>query len=171
MYVPCFEFLSLFITPCLDIAKEKLGTLRTQKNDQIILNNSIKDSRSTNQEKIQKLILSDNIDCYKGPEYDRLSIKNKDILLKKEFSISNNHNRMGYILEQNLKNNINPILTSHVMPGTVQLTPGGKIIILMRDCQTTGGYPRILQLTNNGINMLSQKITNSVIKFNIKEIS
>jgi allophanate hydrolase subunit 2 len=57
------------------------------------------------------------------------------------------------------------------MPGTVQLTPGGKIIILMRDCQTTGGYPRILQLTNNGINMLSQKMTNSVIKFNIKEIS
>tara|TARA_B110000908_G_scaffold99222_1_gene117192 strand:+ start:372 stop:668 length:297 start_codon:yes stop_codon:yes gene_type:complete len=57
---------------------------------------------------------------------------------------------------------------SHVMPGTVQLTPGGKIIILMRDCQTTGGYPRILQLTNSAINILSQKMTNSEIKFNIK---
>jgi len=146
-------------------------SFKIQKNDQIILNNSINESRSINQEKIKKLIISDHIDCYKGPEYDRLSIKNKGILLKKEFSISNNHNRMGYILDQNLKNNINPILTSHVMPGTVQLTPGGKIIILMRDCQTTGGYPRILQLTNNGINMLSQKMTNSVIKFNIKKIS
>ena len=41
----------------------------------------------------------------------------------------------------------------------------------MRDCQTTGGYPRILQLTNNAINILSQKMTNSKIKFSIKEIS
>ncbi len=146
-------------------------SFKIQKNDKIVLNNSINKSRSTNQEKIQKLILSDNIECYKGPEFHKLSKENKENLLKKQFSISNNHNRMGYILNEKIKNNIKPILTSHVMPGTVQLTPGGKIIILMRDCQTTGGYPRILQLTNNVINILSQKMTNSVIKFNIKKIN
>ena len=146
-------------------------SFKIQKNDKIVLNNSINKSRSTNQEKIQKLILSDNIECYKGPEFHKLSKENKENLLKKQFSISNNHNRMGYILNEKIKNNIKPIITSHVMPGTVQLTPGGKIIILMRDCQTTGGYPRILQLTNNAINILSQKMTNSEIKFNIKQIS
>ena len=143
-------------------------SFKIQKNDKIVLNNSINKSRSTNQEKIQKLILSDNIECYKGPEFHKLNKKNKENLLKKQFSISNNHNRMGYILNEKIKNNIKPIITSHVMPGTVQLTPGGKIIILMRDCQTTGGYPRILQLTNSAINILSQKMTNSEIKFNIK---
>ena len=143
-------------------------SFKIQKNDKIVLNNSINKSRSTNQEKIQKLILSNNIECYKGPEFHKLSKENKENLLKKQFSISNNHNRMGYILNEKIKNNIKPIITSHVMPGTVQLTPGGKIIILMRDCQTTGGYPRILQLTNNAINILSQKMTNSEIKFNIK---
>jgi allophanate hydrolase subunit 2 len=143
-------------------------SFKIQKNDKIVLNNSINKSRSTNQEKIQKLILSDNIECYKGPEFHKLSKENKENLLKKQFSISNNHNRMGYILNEKIKNNIKPIITSHVMPGTVQLTPGGKIIILMRDCQTTGGYPRILQLTNSAINILSQKMTNSEIKFNIK---
>ena len=146
-------------------------SFKIQKNDKIVLNNSINKSRSTNQEKIQKLILSNNIECYKGPEFHKLSKENKENLLKKQFSISNNHNRMGYILNEKIKNNIKPIITSHVMPGTVQLTPGGKIIILMRDCQTTGGYPRILQLTNNAINILSQKMTNSEIKFNIKQIS
>ena len=146
-------------------------SFKIQKNDKIVLNNLINKSRSTNQEKIQKLILSDNIECYKGPEFHKLSKENKENLLKKQFSISNNHNRMGYILNEKIKNNIKPIITSHVMPGTVQLTPGGKIIILMRDCQTTGGYPRILQLTNNAINILSQKMTNSEIKFNIKQIS
>jgi len=143
-------------------------SFKIQKNDKIVLNNSINKSRGTNQEKIQKLILSDNIECYKGPEFHKLSKENKENLLKKQFSISNNHNRMGYILNEKIKNNIKPIITSHVMPGTVQLTPGGKIIILMRDCQTTGGYPRILQLTNSAINILSQKMTNSEIKFNIK---
>ena len=143
-------------------------SFKIQKNDKIVLNNSINKSRGTNQEKIQKLILSDNIECYKGPEFHKLSKENKENLLKKQFSISNNHNRMGYILNEKIKNNIKPIITSHVMPGTVQLTPGGKIIILMRDCQTTGGYPRILQLTNSAINILSQKRTNSEIKFNIK---
>ena len=143
-------------------------SFKIQKNDKIVLNNSINKSRSTNQEKIQKLILSDNIECYKGPEFHKLSKENKENLLKKQFSISNNHNRMGYILNEKIKNNIKPFITSHVMPGTVQLTPGGKIIILMRDCQTTGGYPRILQLTNSAINILSQKMTNSEIKFNIK---
>ena len=133
-------------------------SFKIQKNDKIVLNNSINKSRSTNQEKIQKLILSDNIECYKGPEFHKLSKENKENLLKKQFSISNNHNRMGYILNEKIKNNIKPFITSHVMPGTVQLTPGGKIIILMRDCQTTGGYPRILQLTNSAINILSQKI-------------
>ena len=144
---------------------------KIQKNDNIVLNNSIKKSRSINQEKTQKLILSDNIECYKGPEFHKLNKKNKENLLHKQFSISNNHNRMGYILNEKIQNNIKPIITSHVIPGTVQLTPGGKIIILMRDCQTTGGYPRILQLTNNAINILSQKMTNSEIKFNIKQIS
>ena len=143
-------------------------SFKIQKNDKIVLNNSINKSRSTNQEKIQKLILSNNIECYKGPEFHKLSKENKENLLKKQFSISNNHNRMGYILNEKIKNNIKPIITSHVMPGTVQLTPGGKIIILMRDCQTTGGYPRILQLTNSAIDILSQKMTNSEIKFNIK---
>ena len=53
------------------------------------------------------------------------------------------------------------------MQGTVQLTPLGKIIILMRDNQTCGGYPRILQLNENSINKLSQKHVNNYIKFEL----
>ena len=49
------------------------------------------------------------------------------------------------------------------MPGTVQLTPQGKLIILMRDAQVTGGYPRIFQLTEQSINILSQKPLKSQI--------
>ena len=82
-------------------------------------------------------------------------------------TISNDNNRMAFQLKENLKNELKPIITSLVMQGTVQLTPSGKIIILMRDNQTCGGYPRILQLTENAINRLSQKHMNNNIHFEL----
>jgi allophanate hydrolase subunit 2 len=35
----------------------------------------------------------------------------------------------------------------------------------MRDCQTTGGYPRVLQLSESSINVLAQKFTGASITF------
>jgi allophanate hydrolase subunit 2 len=49
----------------------------------------------------------------------------------------------------------------------MQCTPQGSLIILMRDAQVTGGYPRILQLNNKGINFLSQKKTEDKIYFKL----
>ena len=104
---------------------------------------------------------------YKGPEFDRLSISEKENLFSQEFTISKENNRMAYQLSEAVQNNLTPIITSLVLPGTVQLTPSGKLIILMRDCQTTGGYPRVLQLNEKAVNILSQKFTNDKIQFNL----
>ncbi|NCO63538.1 MAG: biotin-dependent carboxyltransferase family protein [Flavobacteriales bacterium] len=105
------------------------------------------------------------ISVFKGPEFDQLSENQIKALFSKEFSISKHHNRMAYQLEQPLENHLEPIITSLVMPGTVQLTPDGKLIVLMRDCQTTGGYPRIFQLEESSMNVLSQKFTGQTIRF------
>ena len=72
---------------------------------------------------------------------------------------------MGIQLKEPIQNNLPAILTSAVLSGTVQLTPYGTLIILMRDCQVTGGYPRVLQLPEEAINCLSQKTTNSQFHF------
>jgi biotin-dependent carboxylase-like uncharacterized protein len=101
---------------------------------------------------------------HKGPEYDLLNVEQKDRLETQAFTIGLN-NRMAYQLEEPLGNQLRSILSSAVLPGTVQLTPSGKMIILMRDCQTTGGYPRIFQLSESAINVLSQKIQDEVISF------
>ncbi|MGZ0017487.1 5-oxoprolinase subunit C family protein [Yeosuana sp. AK3] len=105
------------------------------------------------------------ISVFKGPEFDQLSENQIKALFSKEFSLSKHNNRMAYQLEQSLENHLEPIITSLVMPGTVQLTPDGKLIVLMRDCQTTGGYPRILQLDESSMNVLSQKFTGQTICF------
>jgi allophanate hydrolase subunit 2 len=76
---------------------------------------------------------------------------------------------MAYQLVETLTNTLKPIITSLVLPGTVQLTPSGKLIVLMRDCQATGGYPRVLQLSESAINILAQKFTGNIIHFKIKE--
>ena len=101
---------------------------------------------------------------FRGPEYDLLSTNSKKKLFKNEFTINTN-NRMAYNLEEKLQVDIKTIISSPVLPGSVQLTPSGKIIILHRDCQTSGGYPRILQLDTNSLNNLSQLKSNDKIKF------
>lgn len=50
---------------------------------------------------------------------------------------------------------ISPIASAPVQDGTVQLTPAGPIV-LMRDRQTVGGYPRIAQLPDCDVNLLAQ---------------
>ncbi|MGA8854968.1 MAG: biotin-dependent carboxyltransferase family protein [Christiangramia sp.] len=108
---------------------------------------------------------SDEVEVYPGPEFDHLSATQQDRLFNSEFKTDESSNRMAVQMKEELENNLQPIITSPVMPGTVQLTPSGKIIILMRDCQTTGGYPRILQLSEKGIQVLSQKLPGEKIKF------
>ena len=75
---------------------------------------------------------------------------------------------MGYRLEEKVDNNLEPIITSAVLPGTVQLTPSGKLIVLMRDAQVTGGYPRVLQLCEFAMIVLSQKTTGEHVQFVMK---
>ena len=109
------------------------------------------------------------LDVTKGPEYNRLTKKQRDKLFSMTFKIDPLCNRMGYQLKNKfpaLKNN--EIITSITIPGTVQITPSGKLIVMMRDCPTTGGYARILQLTDMAINQLAQKKENVRFKFDLE---
>lgn len=112
---------------------------------------------------------NDFLEVFKGPEFDKLSQEQKNVILNKELKVSKFNSRMAYQLLPLVENNLKPILTAPVLPGTVQLTPLGQLIVLMRDCQTTGGYPRILQLTEQSINNLSQKSTGSILKIRLKD--
>lgn len=114
-----------------------------------------------------KYLEEKSIKVFRGPEFEQLSSCQIDKLFDQEFTISNNNSRMAYQLEELVLNELDELITSLVLPGTIQLTPLGKLIILMRDCQTTGGYPRILQLKEESINILSQKKVGDKIKFEL----
>jgi biotin-dependent carboxylase-like uncharacterized protein len=108
------------------------------------------------------------ITVFKGPEFEYLNDAQIDQLFSNLFTISKENNRMAYQLDEMLENSLDEIITSFVFPGTIQLTPSGKLIALMRDCQTTGGYPRVLQLSEASINLLAQKMTGNKLRFSLQ---
>lgn len=110
------------------------------------------------------LFEENTIDVFPGPEYNQMNEK----FLSETFEITQDSNRMGYRLKGALSyRHSKSILTSIVIPGTIQLPPSGNPVVLMRDCQTTGGYPRILQVTEMGINVLAQKKPGDQVKFRL----
>lgn len=61
------------------------------------------------------------------------------------------------------------LLSTAVTPGTIQVTGSGSMILLMADCQTTGGYPRIARVIAADLPLCGQLRTGDHIKF--EEIS
>ncbi|WP_350285669.1 biotin-dependent carboxyltransferase family protein [uncultured Croceitalea sp.] len=117
--------------------------------------------------KIDAYIDERQLTVSKGPEFDLLDDKQLKRLFSKEFTIAKENNRMAYQLKEYLSEHAASMLTSATLPGTVQLTPAGRLIILMKDGQTTGGYPRVLQLSENAITILAQKRAGNSIRFKL----
>lgn len=114
-------------------------------------------------------LFDETVPAFKGPEFDFLNKSDSQKIGKQPFHLSERNNRMAVFLRETLHSNRQQIITSPTLPGTVQLTPSGQLMLLMRDAQTTGGYPRILQLTDEGINCVAQKRTGDTIRFRLLE--
>lgn len=110
---------------------------------------------------------TETIEVFKGVEFDELTETQQQTLLSTTFTVSKDSNRMAYQLNERFENRLKSIITSLVLPGSVQLTPSGQLIILMRDCQTTGGYSRVLQLSEQAINRLAQKNFGAQFRFEL----
>jgi antagonist of KipI len=86
----------------------------------------------------------DPIRLLKGPEYDLFSENSLQILTTHAFILSPRFNRMGLAFHgpsiQTSKEE--EMLSSAVVPGTLQCSKDGSLYLLMADAQTTGGYPR-----------------------------
>lgn len=111
---------------------------------------------------------SNEIVVYPGPEYDIIKDINFSDLA---FNIDPASNRMAYLLHSNINfAHSYEMISSGVLPGTIQLTPSGQFNVLMRDAQTTGGYPRVLQVAEDSLDYLAQCRGRSEIKFELKSI-
>lgn len=123
------------------------------------------------EQEIENFINSEEGESQLAEQYNvqHILLSVKSGLTEEEIAeIENNaNNRMAYVLSGiDLKNKIS-LLSTSVMPGTVQLTPKGDLLVVMRDGQVTGGYPRILQVTEDSQSKISQFATGKLIRFKL----
>jgi biotin-dependent carboxylase-like uncharacterized protein len=144
-----------------------------KKNDILFFNNEVSDCEDhiANIKTTNQFYETNQLEVYEGLEFESFSIDERNKIISCFYTVSKENNRMGYQLEElSIKHN-KSIITSPVLPGTVQLTPAGKLIILLKDAQTTGGYPRVLQLTEKSISILAQKNVGDKIQFKLVSLN
>ena len=94
-----------------------------------------------------------------GREFDWFEDLSVTDFLTKPYQFTN-ANRMGYRLEGSKifrkKSQQNELLSTAVVPGTIQVTGDGSLILLMADCQTTGGYPRLAKVAEVDLPICAQ---------------
>lgn len=87
--------------------------------------------------------------------------------LSNPYAVGIKSNRMGYqLVGKSLKRKIKKeLLSTAVTPGTIQVTGSGELVMLMVDCQTTGGYPRIARVADVDISLCAQLKPGDIINF------
>jgi len=95
----------------------------------------------------------------KGPEYEDFTKKETGLFWNTRHTISSESNRMGYRLEGSIGSDLrnkSEIISSGIVPGTIQITNAGQAIILLVDAQTSGGYRRIGNVISVDLDLLAQ---------------
>ena len=108
------------------------------------------------------------VDVIMGPQTDYFTDESIETFLSSEYSISLTSDRMGYRLEgPPLTHRSKTELISEGMTfGAIQVPSNGQPIVMMADCPTTGGYPKIGAVARADLPLLVQCVPNkSRIRF------
>jgi antagonist of KipI len=92
-------------------------------------------------------------------------------LLAQKFRVAMNSDRMGLRLEGGEMLSANPreLVSEAVTPGTIQLPPSGAPVVLLGDCQTIGGYPKIAYVITVDLGYAAQLQPLDEVRFELIE--
>jgi antagonist of KipI len=81
----------------------------------------------------------------RGANWNRFDDSTQRALSTEKFIVTPETDRMGARLDgpELKQTDTSDLLSEAVAPGTIQVPPSGKPILLLGDCQTIGGYPKI----------------------------
>lgn len=114
-------------------------------------------------------VAKDEIFVTPGNEWDWLTPASQQDFENSAFIITPHSDRMGYRLSGTVlqSKNTDELVSSAVGFGTVQLLPDGRLIVLMADHQTSGGYPRIAHVISAHHSKLAQQKPGDAIRFKL----
>lgn len=93
-----------------------------------------------------------------GPEFEEFSKLTIAYFFSRGYRLTNDSNRMGYRLDASIID-FKPkreVISSGIVPGTIQITNAGQPVILMADAQTVGGYYRMANVISTDLDKLAQ---------------
>lgn len=102
-----------------------------------------------------------------GAHTEWLDSPSQIALWEREFRVGADSNRVGCRLDGprlRLRAPLEPVSTG-VVPGTVQLPPDGRPIVLLCEAPVSGGYPRIGQLAQVDLSRLAQLRAGDRLRF------
>ena len=108
----------------------------------------------------------------RGPEFHAFPKKVIDYFFKYWFPISKDANRMGYRLDKSIPDfkTETEVISSGIVPGTIQITNAGQPIVLMADAQTSGGYMRIANILTEDLNKVAQLKHGDLLGFELVDL-
>jgi len=106
-----------------------------------------------------------------GYQYGRFSEAARTRLLESEYRISNQSDRMGCRLEgEALACEVDGVISEGIALGAVQVPADGQPIILLRDRQTLGGYPKLGCVCRRDLSALAQRPPGTPLRFDLIEL-
>ena len=102
-----------------------------------------------------------------GADWDRFTSGARQALVASAFSVSSDSDRMGVRLEgpELKRTESSDLLSEAVAPGTLQVPPNGQPILLLGDCQTIGGYPKIAHVITVDLPIAAQLWPSDTVRF------
>jgi antagonist of KipI len=102
-----------------------------------------------------------------GMEFDWLAVHSQRALFDTAFEITPQSDRMGYRLAGPILELAEPreMFSGPVCAGTIQVPKSGQPILLLADCATTGGYPRVAHVITVDLPLVAQAKPGSRLRF------
>jgi biotin-dependent carboxylase-like uncharacterized protein len=126
------------------------------------------------QERYRPEALDEPFAVLDGPQMDQFTPYSLRKFVEHDFQVSTRSDRMAFRLEGNdlhVVPNSGELLSEPVMPGAIQVPPSGDPMLLMADCQTTGGYPVIGILATVEISRAAQLAPGDTLAFRALELA
>jgi antagonist of KipI len=103
----------------------------------------------------------------RGMHWDRFTPDAQTSLVTTPFTVTPDSDRMGARLDGPNLDRIetSDLLSEAVAPGTLQVPPNGKPILLLGDCQTIGGYPKIAHVITVDLPIAAQLWPGDAVRF------
>jgi antagonist of KipI len=112
------------------------------------------------------------LDVIMGPHKNHCTNESVETFLSSEYVVSTTSDRMGYRLKGPplIHRKSTELISEGMTFGAIQVPSSGQPIVMMADCPTTGGYPKIGTIASTDLPLLAQCVPNKS-KIRFREIS